>query len=858
MTSIDPKTKGSLESISKSLFMNASAKKDSPPMKQRPFRRSPQKSPTSIVVKSIFDNKDTLVENLSSDSLFSAIRDLNWRVAESRISSDEASTWVAQHDNLKNKMIWRRLPIHEAAIRQAPAALIAALIEAHPEGAQTKDNQGRTPLSCAVIHGAEIDVVYLLLNASYDIVNDQDFFSRIPRDYAYTTTFSHKAEVINALCSKSREDVEIIASRIKARIKSEHPIHGAVYKLKAQLEQQKETEREEEMQQALAEVEAAYTIRDVAVANEQAAKMQIQELKDEMVCIKKDLELEIENKERQESCVFMLEKKNQTLMSSISEKDAEIEKLKEQVKKDAEQRKSDSVMRQKLKKTIASLSERLNENSEESIEYWKAESERLQEDKMQAEEKQKSLEELLQVYMDRSHDLEEKYKLTKEKLFESEKTHGEKGESQEEEVAMLRSDLQKAQEENSAMTVIVNNYHEKLTNVEKSFDDMSTHLIERSNMLKSALDDIDKLESEKSLLVEEKEDMESRVQSLEALIGEYSSEQKDTEELIAYRQESIEKIKELEDLIMEYDQENTNLENKCIEYEREIEELTLVRNQISEELEMMRESLTMKDEEHDKELLSLRKSFNSIEVENEELREKCDAYELKIEDCKMEYDRKLAQSLNSMEVEKSALKEKCDSYKHKLDACKREFDRKLASLQDLVRMYREKASRIESYEAETHKMSEQVKHLEEKLAKVTNDKKLLKRELAKTCERKESLSTSVNVLKDYSKGLKTRNTNLERSHQRATEQLIDRTLKSSPVPPPPSRSRYSTPRKIYATDNDDCMSVSTALSQRSFASYTSATSITSNSSSTSRRSSSLALRTQRALKHRISSRQNQV
>ena len=45
---------------------------------------------------------------------------------------------------------------------------------------------------------------------------------------------------------------------------------------------------------------------------------------------------------------------------------------------------------------------------------------------------------------------------------------------------------------------------------------------------------------------------------------------------------------------------NTNLENKCIEYEREIEELTLVRNQISEELEMMREGLTMKDEEHEK------------------------------------------------------------------------------------------------------------------------------------------------------------------------------------------------------------------------------------------------------------------
>ena len=111
MTSIDPKTKVSLESISKSLFMNASSKKDSPPMKQRPFRRSPQKSPTSIVVKSIFDNKDTLVESLSSDSLFSAIRDLNWRVAESRISSDEASTWVAQHDNLKNTVpyfiVWR-------------------------------------------------------------------------------------------------------------------------------------------------------------------------------------------------------------------------------------------------------------------------------------------------------------------------------------------------------------------------------------------------------------------------------------------------------------------------------------------------------------------------------------------------------------------------------------------------------------------------------------------------------------------------------------------------------------------------------------------------------------------------------
>ena len=346
---------GTLQSISRSIFSKSTPKKDSP--LKNGVSRTSRVSPTSITTKTLFTDIDLTFETLSPDSLFKLLKDLKWKMAVSRIAQfqEEPCRWVIQHDDGKNKILFRRLPIHEACIRFPSAELIAALLDAYPEGASAKDNQGRTPLHCAVIHGAHIDVVHLLLNVCYDSILEQDFFFKVPKDYAHTTTFTHKNEVIAALTTKSKKEVSLAALGVRSCLKALHPIHGDRSGQDQAAMESKRTafdDHAEQLSQAMVEADTANAISSVAIANEVFAKEKMQQLKERIIGIEKQLEEETANRERNENCVFLLEMKQETSTSALAAKNREIKKLIDQTMKDKQKIQADAAMKGKLKKRI--------------------------------------------------------------------------------------------------------------------------------------------------------------------------------------------------------------------------------------------------------------------------------------------------------------------------------------------------------------------------------------------------------------------------------------------------------------------------------------------------------------------------
>ena len=607
---------GTWESISKSLFYN-SPKKDTPKMDRTPVLSSG--SPVSVTTKTLLTDIDIIYDALSPDGLFKLLKELQWKVAVSRIAQyqGESSRWVKNYDDKNFKMLWRRLPIHEACIRQPTAEVIAALLDSYPPGAKAKDNQGRTPLHYAVIHGAHIDVIHLLLHASYDVILAQDFFFKIPKDYAHTTTFTHKAEVIAALTRKNKQDIAVSAAGVRVLIQASHPTHGAGRNDRTPV-------LDEELHQSLAEVDAAYTMRDVALVNGEVFRMQLREMKEKLIGQGKRMEEMNEIRERNENCIFLLEKKHHHVVTAAAKKDEEIHNLQKQAEKDKQQRHADVVMRNKLKITVSSLTERLNGNNEESVEYWKLKAGKWEASNNEAEEKRRSLEELVKVYQDRSRDFEEKFNSVKvhiaiaesaalqtssmEKEVASSKLYKRASEKELSEIksictesaeksglmedllyaseaasisvgkqiAVLEEDLAKSRQEAAALKSIVKTYHAKVSHVEECVVRLTGHLAERIKMLNAADSTVHIVEEELHSLVKDNDNAEARITILEDLVCEYDQqnhilEEKSTaceeelEALFKFRDDAEAKIASLEELVSGYE-DNAKLNLKYTSY----------------------------------------------------------------------------------------------------------------------------------------------------------------------------------------------------------------------------------------------------------------------------------------------------
>ena len=119
--------------------------------------------------------------NEGATELFLAVEDGDWRSALQLINEDkqhQAQIWVTStgkgDDNI-GWSLWRRLPLHEACRRQAPAWFVSALLSAHPIAAEATTQFGELPLHLAVECGAPPEVINLLIVTYWKgvVVNDQ-------------------------------------------------------------------------------------------------------------------------------------------------------------------------------------------------------------------------------------------------------------------------------------------------------------------------------------------------------------------------------------------------------------------------------------------------------------------------------------------------------------------------------------------------------------------------------------------------------------------------------------------------------------------------------------------------------------
>jgi len=123
--------------------------------------------------------------NQGATPLYTAIEETRWSDALELIEMvpEQARAWVRSTGTENTTFgwsLWKRLPIHEACRRQAPAWMIALLLRAYPESVAAVTQFGELPLHCAVECAATPEVVNLLLVSHYEGILTCDTSGRTP------------------------------------------------------------------------------------------------------------------------------------------------------------------------------------------------------------------------------------------------------------------------------------------------------------------------------------------------------------------------------------------------------------------------------------------------------------------------------------------------------------------------------------------------------------------------------------------------------------------------------------------------------------------------------------------------------
>ena len=133
-------------------------------------------------------------ENVTS--LYEHIGNSDWDAATIRCRQfpQEAATWVVryQRDSIGDKVIisdgttevlWRFLPIHSACALNPPTTFLRTLLQSHPAGSRTLDDQGMLPLHYACGAKCSREVLYLLLMSFPQAALKEDPNGMLPLHY---------------------------------------------------------------------------------------------------------------------------------------------------------------------------------------------------------------------------------------------------------------------------------------------------------------------------------------------------------------------------------------------------------------------------------------------------------------------------------------------------------------------------------------------------------------------------------------------------------------------------------------------------------------------------------------------------
>ena len=149
----------------------------------------------SFLVESPSQEFNDYVKNAST--LYQLIIESSWDavIERCKIAPMEAKQWVVR-GSIDS---WRRLPLHEACIRQANVDVIRALIDAFFLAAKSFDHSARLPLHHACFHGCSIEVIRELVGAYPTALDKKDVFEKTPLILAGSSSSKNKTIIVETL-----------------------------------------------------------------------------------------------------------------------------------------------------------------------------------------------------------------------------------------------------------------------------------------------------------------------------------------------------------------------------------------------------------------------------------------------------------------------------------------------------------------------------------------------------------------------------------------------------------------------------------------------------------------------------------
>ena len=163
-----------------------------------------------LVVK---HSKYHVLYNQGATALFLACEEGHWESVVEYAQQDptQVKTWVQSTGTVETTFewsVWCRLPLHEACRRQAPASVIALLVELYPQSTKLPTQFGQLALHLAMEYGASLEVVHVLLVSNMAALVHKDYSGRTPQQILQESPEllnEQERQSINAALSRCQE-----------------------------------------------------------------------------------------------------------------------------------------------------------------------------------------------------------------------------------------------------------------------------------------------------------------------------------------------------------------------------------------------------------------------------------------------------------------------------------------------------------------------------------------------------------------------------------------------------------------------------------------------------------------------------
>ncbi|KAG7352111.1 hypothetical protein IV203_008159 [Nitzschia inconspicua] len=282
----------------------------------------------------------------AATALFLAIEEMEWREAFDILQKDpgQARTWIRSKGTESTTFdwsVWRRLPIHEACRRQAPAWLVSELLSKFPQSAYMETNLGELPLHLAVDKACAPEVVNLIMVSNWGGIVAQDQAGRTPLDIidrSELMQFEDYRIVYDSLsrCHKAYMQVQKAAQEEQAALKrKQKATFNAVSKRhqeEIRIEQEKHSkllDAMEELKQQMESMKEVSTAKDHQIKKHQKERQRWLETTRDLEMKVAGLNRELESEKGQ---IKVLVRKIEQKEQEINDKERKIEVLSEDLR----------------------------------------------------------------------------------------------------------------------------------------------------------------------------------------------------------------------------------------------------------------------------------------------------------------------------------------------------------------------------------------------------------------------------------------------------------------------------------------------------------------------------------------------